>query len=641
MCGITGFLTSDQAGSHAERLQIVERMATTLAHRGPDDAGAWADDRVPVALGHRRLSILDLSAAGHQPMNSPCGRYTLVYNGEVYNHAELRGELLATGAIFRGHSDTEVLLAAIAAWGVEETARRCNGMFAWAVWDNVQQELWLVRDRLGIKPLYYGLQGKTFLFGSELKALRRHPDFVGEINRDALCLFLWHNYIPAPHSIYRGIYKLPAGSLLRISAKSDLRGELPQPQSYWNFAEMVAAATRNRFTGSPAAAVDELEKLLLNAVALRMEADVPLGAFLSGGVDSTTVVSLMQRQSTRPIRTFSIGFEERAYNEAEYAKAVAQHLGTDHTEYYVTPAEARDVIPRLPILFDEPFADSSQIPTFLVSELARKQVTVSLSGDGGDELFGGYSRYAMMESIWRKIGWCPTSLRRVSAAVLRGTIASRQHGRLRRKAATLSDFLALSDRKDAYCRLNTHWKHPEQVVIDGQLPATILPPPAAWPRRGNFLEEMMFADTLTYLPEDILAKVDRASMGVSLEARVPLLDHRVVEWAWRLPVELRVRDGLRKWPLWQILDRHVPRELTRRPKVGFGVPIDSWLRGPLRDWAEDLLGEDRLRRDGFFHPAPIREKWEEHLSGQNDWHYYLWDVLMFQAWWESNEETAA
>ncbi|MDA1053025.1 MAG: asparagine synthase (glutamine-hydrolyzing) [Planctomycetota bacterium] len=633
MCGIVGFIASQRQSSNEELTATVRKMADSLQHRGPDDRGEWVDARCGVALGHRRLSIIDLSPHGHQPMTSASGRYQIVYNGEIYNHGELRRDLASRGHDFRGHSDTEVLVEAIECWGIEDTVRRANGMFALGVWDSQQRALHLVRDRIGIKPLYYGVQGDVFLFGSELKALRSHSAFAGKIDRNALALFLQHSYIPAPYSIYEGIHKLPAGTILTLSV--DDFGREPALRTYWSMNEAVERGTRVPFQGSEQDAIDELERVLRDSIRLRMEADVPVGAFLSGGIDSSLVVSLMQAESSRAVKTYSIGFHEEAYNEAHHARAVAEHLGTEHTEWYITSDEARDVIPRLPAIYDEPFADSSQIPTFLLSQLTRQHVTVSLSGDGGDELFGGYERYAFALRIWNQFAWIPKLVRRVGSRAIDALIPDRAFGVYGRKARTLARLLAPRSGGEMYANLHTHWKQPEAVVIAGRLPSTVFYEPHTWPNRKNLLESMMYVDSVTYLPDDILVKVDRASMAVGLEARVPLLDYRFVELAWRLPSTLKVRNGQTKWPLRQILDRHVPRELIDRPKVGFGVPIDEWLRGPLRDWAEDLLSEERLRTEGVFAPAPVREKWSEHLSGAQDWHYYLWDVLVFQSWLEA------
>lgn len=623
-------------------------MADALVHRGPDDSGVWVDGDAGIALGFRRLAIVDLSPSGHQPMLSECGRYVIVFNGEVYNFGELRLELEPKGHKFRGHSDTEIMLAAIAEWGVEAAAKKFVGMFAFALWDRRERTLQLVRDRLGIKPLYYGYVEKTFLYGSELKALCAYPKFAPGIDRGALALQMRHNYIPQPYSIYQGIQKLPPGCILSIKANGSVPYEKAAPKSYWSAKEIAEQGEAEPFTGTEQDAVKQLDALLRDAVGLRMVADVPLGAFLSGGIDSSTVVALMQAQSTRPVKTFTIGFYEDNYNEARQAKAVAAHLGTDHTELYVTPEEAQAVIPKLPVLFDEPFSDMSQIPTYLISALARQQVTVSLSGDGGDELFGGYNRYFMGRSIWTKVRWMPQPARRAGAWGLgRVKIATwnrffsaadrflppRMRFRLPGdKMHKLAEVLAVKHSQQFYEYLVSHWKRPDDLVVGAHEPPTVLNEPSEWAELPEFSQRMMFLDLISYLPDDILVKVDRASMGVSLEARVPLLDHRVVEFAARVPVSMKIRTGQGKWLLRQVLYQYVPKELIERPKMGFGVPIDAWLRGPLREWAEDLLDEKRLEREGYFHPKPIRRLWTEHLLGHGNWQYYLWDVLMFQSW---------
>jgi asparagine synthase (glutamine-hydrolysing) len=649
MCGITGFLDLNHSAP-AETLQATAKhMSDALRHRGPDDSGEWADPRCGIALGFCRLSIVDLSPAGHQPMLSADGRYGIVFNGEVYNFSQLRMELAGLGHAFQGHSDTEVMLAAICQWGIQDAVRHFNGMFAFALWDRQERQLHLVRDRLGIKPLYYGWAGSVFLFGSELKALKAHPAFRAEIDRGALALYLRHNYIPAPYTIYTGIYKLLPGTILTLAG--DQFGELPKNVPYWSAREVVEAGVVHPFEGSDQEAVRELDVQLRESIRERMIADVPLGAFLSGGIDSSTVVALMQAQSSCPVQTFTIGFHESGYNEAEHAKEVARHLGTDHTELYVTPQEALAVIPRLPVLFDEPFSDSSQIPTFLIAELARRHVTVSLSGDGGDELFGGYNRYSWARKLWKATGWIPATLRAFGSAALRQTppatwetlLSSRVVPRCWRisepgeKIRKIAELLVADSPEAVYLDLVSHWKDPASVVRGAAEHPTLLTSRESRACLQDYTAWMMYMDLVTYLPDDILVKVDRASMGVSLEARVPFLDdRRVVEFAWRLPLGMKIRNGQGKWILRQVLYQYVPRQMVERSKQGFGVPIDAWLRGPLREWGESLLDERRLKEEGFFNSEPIRQKWQEHLSGKFNWQYYLWDILMFQAWLEAN-----
>lgn len=649
MCGITGFF-NPSGFNVAEAESIAVNMRDRLVHRGPDDAGSWLDGSSGIALAHRRLSILDVSPAGHQPMLSLCGRYVLVFNGEIYNHLEIRSKLESSGHHgWRGHADTETLLAAIQLWGLEQALKESVGMFALALWDRKDRTLSLARDRVGEKPLYYGWQNGTLLFGSELKALQAHPAFSKKINRDVLPLYLRHGYIPAPWCIWKGIRKLLPGTLLSFTGK--LCNTLPDPVPYWTFNQAIARGQADPFTGSDEEAIALLEQQLVQSIAGQQLADVPLGAFLSGGIDSTTVVALMQAQQTRPVKTFTIGFREGAYNEAEYAQAVAKHLGTDHTELYLSAEQTRAVIPHLAQMYDEPFGDSSAIPTHLVAQLARQQVTVSLSGDGGDELFGGYGRYLKTEDNWRKTQMVPHLVRKPAASILRsstlsfgdqlfGRLDNRStgnnfHKSLAARCEIVANLLECESHSALYRAMTSQWQQPPLIspaannLLYGFSEADLALIP-------NGVERMMATDSITYLPDDILVKVDRAAMSVSLETRVPLLDHRVVELAWRLPYKLKVRGDQGKWLLRQVLYRYVPRELIDRPKMGFGVPVDAWLRGPLRVWAEDLLNEDRLISEGFLDPQPIRQRWKQHLNGQHNWRDSLWLVLMWQAWLEEN-----
>ncbi len=649
MCGIAGFL--NWSGLPDSAPAVLKRMTDAIALRGPDDEGSWVDAGSGVALGHRRLAIVDISPAGHQPMISHGGRYAIVLNGEIYNHRDLRAEIdrSANPVNWRGHSDTEVLLESFARYGVEETLRRAVGMYAFALWDRQERLLVMARDRMGEKPLYYGWQGSDLLFGSDLAALRSHPAFCAEVDRNALTLMMRHNYIPAPYSIYRGIYKLQPGQIMTLRAGT---GE-PSFNTYWNAAEMAERGRANPFTGSPEQAVDELERHLRASLKDEMMADVPLGAFLSGGIDSSTITALMQAMSDRPVRTFSIGFDVPGYNEAEHAKAVATHLGTDHTELYVTGNDALDVVPLLPSIYSEPFSDSSQIPTYLVNKMARRDVTVCLSGDAGDELFSGYTRYGLTEAVWAKLSRVPRPARRAAAALLQAVPVQNwnsvlgpllsigpsrlRHGRPGDRLHKIASVIGSSSAADIYRQLVSHWDAPDQLVVGGSEPLTQMTGLSRVPKFDEFLHEMMYHDAVAYLPDDILVKVDRAAMAVALEGRVPMLDHRLVEFAWTLPTSILRKEGVPKWPLRQVLHKYVPKALIERPKMGFGVPIDTWLRGPLKDWAETLLDENRLRSEGYFNPRPIREKWEDHISGRRNWQYHLWDVLCFQSWLESTK----
>lgn len=623
MCGITGFL-DPRASTSADVLGAkVSTMAATLSHRGPDDHGVWVDSEAGIALGFRRLAIIDLTPAGHQPMVSSCGRYVLVYNGEIYNAAELREELAAAGRTFRGHCDSEVLVEACGVWGLAATLERLLGMFAFALWDREARSLSLVRDRLGIKPLYWGAANGLILFGSELKALVAHDGWTPEVDRASLASYMRHMVVPAPASIYRGIHKLEPGQVVTVDSSGTAT-----TRRYWDL--RAVARDTPRAAMDEAEALDSLAALLRDSVGRRMVADVPLGAFLSGGIDSSLIVALMQAQSSRPVRTYTVGFTERSFDEAPEARAVAEHLGTDHTELYVEPGDALALVPELPRCYDEPFADSSQIPTLLISRLARRSVTVALSGDGGDEIFGGYKRHYRAHDLARRLGWLPGPLRRAAAAAWRAVPRGSAYGAYRRDRAAA--VIAAQDDVALYRALATYVHRPGALVMDGaerwgalwDAAATDIP---------DFMERAGYLDTVTSLPDQMLTKVDRASMATGLEVRVPLLDHRVVELAWRLPAALKFghRDDNKRL-LRALLYRHVPRALVDRPKRGFGVPIAAWLRGPLRDWAGDLLDERRLADDGFFHVAAISTMWREHQAGIGDWQRVLWRVLMFQAW---------
>ncbi|HEY8277331.1 MAG TPA: asparagine synthase (glutamine-hydrolyzing) [Methyloceanibacter sp.] len=638
MCGIAGFLELERRSGTHELEALAGAMAATLRHRGPDASGVWADAEAGVAFGHTRLSIIDLSPAGAQPMTSSCGTCVIVYNGEIFNVAELRPELEAKGHRFRGHSDTEVIVEACAEWGVEATARRIIGMFAFAVYDRREKRLSLVRDRLGIKPLFWGKVGTRLAFASELKAFAVLPGWTKELNRDALASYLRFTYVPSPHSIYRGISKLMPGHIATI----DFTGET-RIAPFWTLFEVAERGRAAQLEIGDKQACDMFEALLGDAVGRRLVADVPLGAFLSGGIDSSAVAAMMRMKSNAPVRTYSIGFREQGFDEAPHASAVAAHLGTEHTELYVGAKEAQDAIPLLPEIYDEPFADSSQVPTYLLSKLTRQHVTVALSGDGGDELFAGYTRHrfaGFMQSMPPRVAQILASgLDMAGPAVWDGLFRlvprrkrpSYGGDKIQKTAAMLRE-----GPQGAYRSLVSVWDNPEAIVLGSREPKGAIFNPELAAALPDGLDRMQYLDTLTYLPDDILTKVDRASMAVALEVRVPILDHRVVEFSWRLPSRFKMRGGKGKWLLRQLAYRHVPKALLDRPKSGFAVPIGAWLRGPLRDWGEALLQPGRLEDGGLLDAAPIRARWEEHLDGRRNWHGSLWTVLMFQAWREAN-----
>ncbi len=639
MCGLAGFVDQSLQSDADNLTRTVQRMADTLLHRGPDDDGSWADAEVGVALGHRRLSIIDLSSTGHQPMMSGDGRYIIAYNGEIYNFQDLRRELEAEGVGFHGTSDTEVIVEACAHWGPQAAIKRLNGMFAFALWDRRARRLVLARDHLGIKPLFWGHFEGLFLFGSELKALRAHAGWQPRVNRRALASYLRHFYVPAPWSIYEGVSKLKPGHMLIWQP-----GQPPQTHRYWDLRQAAESAYQDPYAGTSEDALEELDWLLKDSVKRQMISDVPLGAFLSGGIDSSAVVALMQAQSSRPVRTFSIGFSNQRYDEAPHARAVAAHLGTEHTEYYAQPSDALDLIPKLHQIYDEPFADSSQLPTYLVSQMARRKVTVALSGDGGDELFAGYHHYRICAAVWRRLSMAPGPLRNAAAGAVRrlpagltsamGAVlpgaSGRQlsMGRLQR----IGQVLGARGPDDLYRRIISQWHDPKQVVTGAAEYNGEIWDEAAVAAIPGFIPRMQYYDSVQYLPDDVLTKVDRASMAVSLETRLPLLDYRVLAFAWRLPMSMKMGEGGGKWILRKLLARYLPPDLFERPKVGFGVPIDAWLRDDLRQWAGDLLAESRLRADGFFDPAPILAAWRTHLAGDADLSYMIWTILMFQQW---------
>jgi len=652
MCGICGVIEKPTSELNGHVLA----MTSAISHRGPDDSGTWTEESSGAALGHRRLSIVDLSPLGHQPMASPSGRYVIVFNGEVYNFQTLRTELEQKGYSFRGGSDTEVMLAAFEAWGIEQSTKRFIGMFAFGVWDREASTLTIGRDRLGIKPLFYSWNAGAFLFSSELKSFRAHPNFRTAIDRDAVSLFLRYGYIPAPLSIYEGVYKLTPGCLLTLR-REELENKpggfspegaegypSPQLRPYWTVRDTVLTGKQRLFDGTEAEAIDRLDTLLGESVKLRMIADVPLGAFLSGGIDSSVVVALMQKQHSSPVKTFTIGFDVKDYNEAEHAAAVAKHLGTDHTELYVSESDLLGAVPELSYFYDEPFADSSEIPTMLVSRLARKEVTVALSGDGGDEIFGGYNRYTWPPSVWRKLRMLPAPLRSAIGSAAMSipihwwerllpsflTSVDKPHERMQK----LLGVIGAKDIDSLYSLLLAPWNTPHGLVPGARNGTDLFSGKPRFTAIKEFAERAMYLDQQVYLPDDNLQKVDRASMAVALEVRVPILDHRVVEFSAKLPLSYKIRGHRTKWILREVLKRYVPDEIIERPKMGFSVPVGEWLRGPLRSWAGDLLNPSSLQAQGYIRPDPVRHLWDEHLRGVHNWQHQLWNVLMFQSWLE-------
>lgn len=649
MCGIVGLVPATRAAQIDILSEYATKMRDAMVSRGPDDAGLWVDEKGQIALGQRRLSIIDLSPAGHQPMHSRSGRYTIVFNGEIYNFQSLRTQLAARGYKFKGTSDTEVLLAGIEHWGLTLALSKANGMFALALWDNADKKIYLARDRIGKKPLYFGWLGEMgrsdFAFASELKAFKQNPEFEKRLSREAINLYFQQGHVPAPYSIYDGIFKLPAGMIFscyvdHLQMPRSLEDVEKLMHGYWSLKSTVSYGQQHRFSGPAGAVVEMLEEKLLEAVRLRMIADVPLGAFLSGGIDSSTVVALMQAQSTQPVKTFSIGFSEDEYNEATYAKQVAEHLKTDHHEFYVSTKDAQDVIPKLAGMYDEPFADESAIPTYLVAKLAREHVTVCLTGDGGDEFFAGYNRYQQGRKLQQIVDWCPKQLRMMLAWLITGRTASllkifpqiRRQPQLMHKLQKVARVLQISDSTSIYSYLVAKWpdlKSLLEVTANGMY---LLATPQVWPEFRHFEHLLMYLDAMTYLPDHVLTKVDRASMAVSMEVRNPLLDVNIMEFAWQLPLQHKLRNGITKWPLRKVLEKYVPQELIDRPKMGFGVPVGEWLKGDLKEWGEDLIQYKRLKDQGHLKNETVQSVWQQHQKGQRNNQDQLWTLLMFQAW---------
>lgn len=646
MCGVAGFLMDSKSSSSVNFDLITKKMTDSIKHRGPNDSGCWNNPSEGIALGHRRLSILDLSDAGHQPMESSNGRYVIAFNGEIYNHLQIRSDIEKNNGniSWRGHSDTETILSAFETFGIQESLEKFVGMFAFSLWDKKNKILTLARDRLGEKPMYYGWQnianGRVFLFGSELKALKSFPDIDLRVDRGSLSLFLKHAYVPNPYSIYENIFSLEPGQFLQVS----LTNKMTKTVNYWEASEIIKKGSFEEYKGTPKEAVKDLKNLLRHTIKSQMISDVPLGAFLSGGIDSSTVVSIMQEQADIPVKTFTIGFNEKGFDEAKYAKSIANHLGTDHTELYINANDAIKVIPDMHSIYCEPFADSTQIPNFIVSRLANNDVTVALSGDGGDELFGGYSRYNHIDNIWKKINYFPLSTRNLISKILTYPLQEKSiYSRYKSKTLTNLSKRIISGTNlinsetidKLYLHVITQIPFSEDVIHDGYLKETKLDD--LKPSFGDIsnIEKMMATDTINYLPDDILTKVDRAAMRTSLETRVPFLDHNIVEFAWRLPISYKVKEGESKWPLQQILKDFLPESLTKREKMGFSVPIHEWIRGPLSEWCEELLNKDRLKSEGFFDEEIVCNKWKEHLFGKKNNITFLWPILMFQSWLEN------
>lgn len=649
MCGLVGFFSSI---NYSESSVLLQRMSDAISHRGPDSAGSWVDAATGLHLAHRRLSIQDLSMSASQPMCSACGRYVIAFNGEIYNHLKVRNLLFQAGCsvAWRSHSDTETLVECFAFWGIEKTLKIIGGMFSIAIFDTQNKSLYLARDRMGEKPLYWGWQGETLLFCSEVKALKPHPAFKGNVDRDSLALLMRHNCIPAPYSIYSGISKLPPGSYIEIPLSDICKAKSSVPQCYWSIDSLGCGDNLESFPTSDESVIDKTEIILKSVIDDHMISDVPVGAFLSGGIDSSLVAALMQLSSVEKVKTFTIGFDDKGYNEAIHAKAVAAHLGTDHCELYVSPADARNIIPSLPDVYCEPFADSSQIPTYLVSKLASRSVKVCLSGDGADELFGGYNRYLMAKNVWSFLARFPSPIRRTLSSFFKGVpptcwdqffsllspvIPEKYQLRMiGEKFHKLASVMGEESEASFYRNLTSHWKNPGSLVLQSSEPKTLVSDSSSWSEEAGFLNNMMLLDAQTYLPDDIFVKVDRASMSNSLETRTPFVDHRLIKYALNLPMNYKIRGNEGKWILRQVLYRHVPSSLVDRPKMGFGIPLGDWLRGPLREWAESLINEPRIVSEGFFNPSLVSEVWKQHLSGKQNNQHLLWNILMFQSWHE-------